>query len=109
MSKLTLKNLFPDMKFAKPDVSVHKALSAFTDMFPEYVLDNTQFAESASSEGEDFLAEMRSDVDSNLDPVYQHSITTWCPRTVDVGPYCSTPLDALIAHSNQRKQNQVRT
>lgn len=109
MSKLTLKNLFPDMKFTKPDVSVHKALSAFTDMFPEYVLDNTQFAESASSEGEGFEAEMRSYVDNNIDPVYQHSITTWCPLIVDTGPYCSTPLEALIAHSNQRKQNQVES
>lgn len=105
MTKLTLKKLFPDMKFAKPDVSVHKALTAFTDMFPEYTLNDLQFAERATSEGEDFEAEMRSDVDNNLEPVYQHVITTWCPRHVDVGPYCSTPLDALIAHSNQRKQN----
>lgn len=96
---VSVASLFPMLKIPKPDTSVFDALTEFVKNYPEYVLKEVSGSWVAVLDGEDWTAELRSDVDVNLYNVYQHQITTYCPTITHSGRYLSTPTAALLSHS----------
>jgi hypothetical protein len=96
---MSVSKLFPSLKITPKDDRGTKALEQFVKHHPEYALSGSDDEMEAILTSDDWTACMRFDYDANLDVVFQHSITTYCPREVDAGPYMSTPKAALIAHA----------